>query len=113
MPGASSFTAQVTDANGKTGTAVLSIAVLSPPTITTVSFTDGYVGSPYSASVAGSGGKMPYAFAVTAGALPGGVALSSGGALTGTPTATGTAMFTVTLTDANGVTATKPLALAV
>ena len=55
-----------------------------------------------------AGGTAPYTFAVTAGALPVGLSLSSGGALTGTPTAAGTFNFTVTATDSS--TGTGPYA---
>lgn len=112
--GTSNFTAQVTDANGKTATAALSIAVFALPQIGTTALADAYAGSAYSASVAGTGGKTPYTFAVTTGTLPAGLSLAAGGAITGTPTgAPGTSTFTVTLTDANGVTATKSLTITV
>ena len=54
-----------------------------------------------------SGGAAPYTFAVTAGALPTGLSLGSGGALSGTTTASGTFNFTVTATDVNGQTASN------
>jgi carbohydrate-binding DOMON domain-containing protein len=38
---------------------------------------------------------------MTAGALPAGLSLSSGGSISGTPTTTGTFTFTVTATDVN------------
>jgi hypothetical protein len=41
---------------------------------------------------------------VTAGALPTGLSLSSGGIISGTPTTAGTFTFTVTARDANGCT---------
>ena len=46
-----------------------------------------------------SGGTAPYTYAVTAGALPGGLTLTGAGVLSGTPTATGSFNFTVTATD--------------
>lgn len=45
-----------------------------------------------------SGGQSPYTYSSTA--LPAGLSLSSGGVLTGTPTAIGTTSVTVTVTDA-------------
>ncbi len=59
------------------------------------------VGTAYSQSITASGGTAPYAYAVTAGALPAGMVLSSAGTLSGTPTAGGTFNFTVTATDAS------------
>ena len=49
-----------------------------------------------------SGGTAPYTYAVTAGALPAGVALSSAGGLSGVPTASESFNFTVTVTDSSG-----------
>lgn len=74
------------------------------------------VGVNYSAALTANGGIGPYSFAVTGGALPVGLALSSDGTLAGTPTAGGTFNFTATATDTHGqigsraytVTATAP-----
>ena len=57
--------------------------------ITTTSLASAYVGSPYSATLAASGGTSPYSWSVTAGTLPAGLTLNgSTGAITGTPTTT-------------------------
>ena len=61
----------------------------------------------YSQTLTATGGVAPYTFAVTAGALPNGLTLGSGGALSGTTTTSGTFNFTVTATDANGQAATR------
>lgn len=50
-------------------------------------------------------GTVPYTFAVTGGALPAGMTLSSAGVLSGTPTASGSFNFTVTATDSDKPTA--------
>lgn len=50
-------------------------------------------------------GTVPYMFAVTGGALPAGMTLSSAGVLSGTPTASGSFNFTVTATDSDKPTA--------
>jgi len=61
-----------------------------------------------------SGGQSPYSFAVTSGALPSGVSLSSSGIIVGVPSAPVTVnSFTVTVTDYNGNTGTKVYALLV
>ncbi|WP_173645954.1 putative Ig domain-containing protein, partial [Agrobacterium bohemicum] len=57
----------------------------------------------YSQTFSASGAAAPYAFAITGGALPAGLDLSSEGVLEGTPTEIGNAAFTITVTDANGV----------
>lgn len=59
-------------------------------------------GVAYSQAISASGGTAPYTYAVTAGALPPGLALSTGGVLSGTPTSGASASFTVTATDARG-----------
>ncbi|MFD1747509.1 cadherin-like beta sandwich domain-containing protein, partial [Rhizobium helianthi] len=58
----------------------------------------------YSQTVSASGGAGGYSYAVTNGSLPSGVSLNaSTGQLTGTPTAAGTANFTITATDTDNV----------
>jgi hypothetical protein len=59
---------------------------------------DGQATVPYSQTLSATG-VPPYSFAVTAGSLPGGLSLSSGGALSGTPTVAGDFSFTITVTD--------------
>jgi len=63
---------------------------------------NGFVGTAYSATFSASGGSGSYTFEVSAGTKPPGLALASGGALTGTPTAQGTYNFTVKATDGSG-----------
>ncbi|MDE2201974.1 MAG: putative Ig domain-containing protein [Burkholderiaceae bacterium] len=60
------------------------------------------VASAYSQTVSASGGTAPYTYAVTAGTLPAGLTLSSGGVISGTPTAGGVFNFAVTATDHTG-----------
>jgi hypothetical protein len=71
--------------------------------ITPTSLPPAAVQSPYDAVLSVSGGTSPYQFRVGQGALPPGLALnSSTGAITGTPTATGTYYFKVFVTDVPG-----------
>ena len=49
----------------------------------------------------------PFTWTVVSGTLPPGLSLSSGGAITGTPTAPGTYNFTLQLVDSTGLTATQ------
>lgn len=60
-----------------------------------------------------SGGAAPYSFAVSSGALPTGLALASDGSFSGTPQGAGSYTFTVTVTDANGFTASQAYTLQV
>ncbi|HNG34290.1 MAG TPA: putative Ig domain-containing protein, partial [Blastocatellia bacterium] len=54
-----------------------------------------------------------YTFTVLNGALPAGLSLSTGGTLSGTPTATGTFTFTVEAKDANNCTGQRQYALTI
>lgn len=63
----------------------------------------GTVGTVYNQPLTATGGPGPYSYAVTQGALPGGLTLnSSTGELSGTPAAGGTFAFRVTTTGAGG-----------
>lgn len=59
--------------------------------------TNGYPG--FTFAVASAGSPSPWTWAVTSGALPGGLMLFADGSLTGTPTAAGSFTFTVSVTD--------------
>jgi 6-phosphogluconolactonase (cycloisomerase 2 family) len=106
--GSFNFTIRATDASGCFGERSYSLAINCPPiTLSPATLPDGATGVAYSQTLMASGGAAPYSFAVTAGALPGGLMLSSGGALSGTPNAAGAFNFTVAATDANGCAGTR------
>ncbi|GAB3385469.1 hypothetical protein GCM10027432_18220 [Lysobacter fragariae] len=88
----------------------VTITVVAPPTIVVnpATLPGATVGAAYSQTTSGSGGTAPYTFAVSAGALPNGLVLNtSSGAITGTPTASGTFNFTIRATDANSFSGTR------
>ena len=94
------FTAKVTDSSAQTATANLSININAALTITTTSLPSGNVGASYNQTVQASGGVAAYNWSITKGSLPAGLNLNSvTGQIYGTPTTTGTANFTVTVTD--------------
>lgn len=64
---------------------------------------DGLVGVPYSYQMNGVSGATPYTYAVTGGALPAGLSMSTGGLITGTPTTEETPNVNITVTDNNGI----------
>ena len=110
------FTVTVTDANAVTAIKSLTITINAAPSVTTTTLataTDNQ--TTYSQTLVGSGGTTPYAWTVTTGALPSGLVLGSAtGIINGTVGASATTQtFTVTLTDADGVTATKSLTITV
>ena len=82
---------------GCSGAAPCPAISLAPTTLLTAPLS-----APYSQQLAASGGMTPYTFALTTGALPGGLTLSPAGLISGTPTSAGAFSFTVQATDANG-----------
>jgi hypothetical protein len=71
-----------------------------------LAFHAGEVGLAYGAVILSArGGTPPYSWGITAGSLPAGLGLSSGGSLTGTPTAASHPGFTVTVQDSVGASA--------
>ncbi|AAW77729.1 hemagglutinin [Xanthomonas oryzae pv. oryzae KACC 10331] len=102
LEGTFNFTVQATDANSFTGTQAYSLIVAGPNLVLPAStLPAGTAGQAYAAAIApATGGTAPYSYAVTAGALPGGVVLDAAtGGLSGTPTVSGTFTFTLTVTD--------------
>jgi subtilisin family serine protease len=97
------ITVTATDANGCTGSTNYTLTIVCPViTLAPATLPGGVSGTPYSQSISASGGAGGYSFAPTAGALPGGLTLSSAGLLSGTPTSGGTFNFTVGVTDGVG-----------
>ena len=114
--GSFTFTLQVSDSGGGSSsqTYAVSMAVATVPlSITTTSLPNGTVGTAYSSSVSATGGTSPYAWAVSAGALPAGLTLSSGGGISGTPTAAGSSTFILKVTDSTGATSSQTYAVSV
>jgi alpha-tubulin suppressor-like RCC1 family protein len=113
--GSSSFTLTATDARGCPGSQAYTVVVacpaiaLSPPSLPGAT-----VGVAYSQAIVASGGAAPFAFAVTGGNLPAGFALNgSTGMVSGTTLATGSHLFTVTVTDAFGCSSSQAYTLTV
>ncbi|MEO6119712.1 MAG: putative Ig domain-containing protein, partial [Terriglobales bacterium] len=78
-----------------------------PLQITTQTVPDTVVGSSYSQTLAASGGVAPFTWTITAGSLPTGLSLSTAGAITGTPSAAGTFVYSVQLADGSSQIATR------
>ena len=111
--GSFSVTVQATDSAQLTATKAYSVTVAAALTITTATLPGGTVGTPYSQTLAASGGTAPFTWSVSTGALPTGLTLSAAGSLTGTPTAAGTFTFTIQVADATRATATKSFTITV
>ena len=83
-------------------------------TLSATAFPGGAIGSTYPpTTLTQTGGVGAVTFLLTGGALPNGMSLSSAGTVSGTPTQTGTFNFTVTATDANGCTGSRPYSLTI
>lgn len=102
----------VTDSSNTTATSQsLSITIASTSlSVTPTALPDGTVGTPYSVTLAASGGDLPYTWTETSGsAMPPGMAdVTSAGVIAGTPTTAGTyGPYVFTVTDAKNATASS------
>lgn len=115
--GTYTFSVQVTDAAGATDIATFTITVVAPRplTVTTGALPQATPGQAYQVNLAADGGLPNYSWALKSGTLPRGVQLFTGAvsAIAGTPTTTGTFVFTVTVTDSRGTTSDRTLSLTV
>jgi large repetitive protein len=107
--GSSTFTIRATDSDSDTGSRSYTVEIgTNSLTVNPATLPGGTQGTPYNQSVSASGGTAPYTFAVTAGALPAGLALNANtGAITGTPTGGGVSNFTIQATDADANTGSR------
>ncbi|MFO1406393.1 MAG: putative Ig domain-containing protein [Steroidobacteraceae bacterium] len=112
--GTFTFTVTATDATAATGTRAYTL-VIAPPTVAVApsSLPNGRQNVAYSQAATSTGGTAPYTYAVTAGALPAGLTLASGGALSGTPSVNGSFTFTITSTDSQGYAGTRAYTLTI
>jgi Putative Ig domain len=108
------LTLQVADSFSPTQTAArnFSLSVTTPLTITTPSLPSGFQNLAYSQQLQATG-TSPFSWSVSAGTLPEGLTLSTGGLLQGTPVNVGSSSLTVTVTDARGTASSKPFVLVV
>lgn len=115
--GTVNITASAAGTPGATATLTVTGAV-TPMAVTTSSLPAGTVNNAYSSTtLTATGGVSPYTWAVTTGALPAGLSLSSAGVISGTPTTTTGSPFAFTVTATDSVTpadtATANLSIAV
>jgi hypothetical protein len=109
--GVFAFTARVTDnaASPAQASGAFDMTIAAAPSVLTVVQTNipgGTVSTVYPPKqMQAVGGTSPYTWDISAGALPTGLAISSFGIISGTPSAAGTFTFTVRVTDSVAATA--------
>jgi len=116
--GSYNVTVSVVDAGNpaQTASSTMSITIgasASPLSILSSTLASGTTGSAYSQTLQATGGTASYAWSLTSGSLPAGVTLSSNGAITGTPSSSGTSTFTATVTDSSSPVQTKSASLSI
>lgn len=114
--GTCSFGLRLSDQAGEFAARSYSLTVKAPALALDVATTElpaAWLGEPYAAALAASGGEPPYTWNIATGALPAGTSLSAGGAVTGTPSAEGDFPFVARVTDSKGSQAAKTLQLRV
>ncbi|HXH37268.1 MAG TPA: IPTL-CTERM sorting domain-containing protein [Thermoanaerobaculia bacterium] len=111
-PGSSTFTVTATDAKFCTASRTYTVVVSPQITISPSILPPGIVCKPYRQPIAATCGTLPYTCTVTSGTPPPGLTLVNC-VIHGTPTVAGTFSFTVTVTDATGVSTTQPYVIVV
>jgi len=99
--GTTNFTVTATDSGTPPQTAKQALTITINPklVITTTTLSPGTVSAAYTATLQSSGGVGTITWTVSSGSLPAGLAMSSSGAISGTPTAAGTSSFTAQAKD--------------
>lgn len=112
--GAVNFTVNVKDSSSPVQTSSLPLSiVIAPPAALTLSalLPPATVGTAYTTSVGASGGTPAYTWSISVGSLPPGLTLAATtGAITGTPTTSGTYNFTAAVQDSGSPVQTNSVA---
>ncbi len=112
--GSFDFEVKVSDSRHDTGSASCSITVSSPPLALRCASSTARMGTAYSSSLEATGGMPPYKFSILSGSLPAGLTLNtSTGAITGTPTKSGTFGYTAKVVDSSNDKATASCSITV
>ncbi|MEP7337594.1 MAG: putative Ig domain-containing protein, partial [Acidobacteriota bacterium] len=112
--GLHTITIRATDNCGATTDGSFTVNVGCPTiTLSPATLPNGTVGAGYNQTIIASGGVAPYSFMLLSGTLPTGLSLSTGGGLSGTPSAGGTFNFTVKATDNSGCTGVQAYSVAI
>jgi hypothetical protein len=109
------FTVQVSDSASGSATKAFTLAIVSPLTITTApTLPGGTTTTPYSQTLAATGGTPSYSWSISTGSLPAGLNLNAGsGTISGTPTSSGNFSFTVQVNDSASLSTSKAFSLTI
>jgi hypothetical protein len=111
--GSYTVSVKVTDSNGTSATANLSITIQAVPALSiTATSVSAAVNTPLSYALSATGGVAPFTWTAL-GSLPAGLTLSSDGVISGTPAAAGGYTVSVKVTDSRGVSATANLSVTI
>jgi hypothetical protein len=112
--GSANFMATVSDSSDPVQTKSSKVSMAVAPAALTIgssALAGGTVGTAYSSSMAVGGGTPAYAWTIGSGTLPTGLTLAATtGVISGTPTATGTSNFTLSVSDNGSPVQTKSAA---
>jgi hypothetical protein len=114
--GTVAFTATVNDSSNPTQAASAPITVVvapSPLTVVASTLPNATSQTGYSQTLQASGGTPSYTWSVTAGSLPAGLTLSTGGIISGTATTSGSSAFTATVSDSGSPAQSVSTAVAI
>jgi len=111
--GTTAFTVRLEDAGGRSMERGYQVEVINPLVILTPSIPGGTTGVDYSFTMVGSGGRPPYEWTVSSGALPSGLAMAADGTISGQPTVTTNANVVVRVADSDGRVAAFPYVVSV
>ncbi len=115
LAGLTNFSVTATDSSTppQTKTAAVSIQINAALTIPLSTLPNAVLGNLYNTTLTATGGVAPVSWSVSAGALPLGLSLNTSGVISGTPTALGTASFTITAKDSSNPPQVKSVALGI
>ncbi|OGW41977.1 MAG: hypothetical protein A2X57_03860, partial [Nitrospirae bacterium GWD2_57_8] len=112
--GTAPFAAEAKDSNGASVKKTVYLSIIQPLVISTQSLSGGAVDIPYSDTLTATGGKMPYAWALSAGKLPNGLSLGgTTGTISGSAVEAGSFDVTIQVVDSASRTDMKTFRLAV
>ncbi|MFM8933704.1 MAG: putative Ig domain-containing protein, partial [Gemmataceae bacterium] len=116
-PGNYQLYVDVIQPNGLRGSSFVNLVVTNAQpgvlTINPATLPGATAGTAYSQQLSTTGGSGTIAYAINSGALPPGLTLSPTGLISGTPTTTGVASFTISATDSAGNVGYRPYSLTV